>query len=182
MLTTKRLHIRAVHLDDAPRMFEYRSVPEIAQYLSMTPQCVQDMEQIILQTARDIDIPDTWFQLVIIEKSSEQIIGDIGIHFLPNDNMQVEIGYTLDKNFHKKGYATEGVSKVIDFIFNTLNKHRITASIDPGNKNSLQLVKRLGFRKEAHFVKSLYFKGQWVDDIIYAMLSEEWEAKEKDPD
>ena len=58
-----------------------------------------------------------------------------------------------------------------------LKKHRITASIDPRNTSSIRLIERLGFRKEAHFKQSLFFHGEWVDDLIYAMLAEEWKTK-----
>jgi RimJ/RimL family protein N-acetyltransferase len=49
------------------------------------------------------------------------------------------------------------------------------ASVDPDNTNSIQLVERIGFRKEAHFVESLYIKGRWADDLIYALLYRDWE-------
>jgi len=55
-----------------------------------------------------------------------------------------------------------------------LNKHRIIASIDPDDKNSIRLVERIGFRKEAHFVESLLINGKWVDDLIYALIEKDW--------
>ena len=56
-------------------------------------------------------LENTWFQFVLIEKASGRLIGDIGIHFLETDaeNKQVEIGYTLDKNYRGKGYASEAL-------------------------------------------------------------------------
>ncbi|WP_336702316.1 GNAT family protein [Chryseobacterium indologenes] len=38
-------------------------------------------------------------------------------------------------------------------------------------------MERIGLRKEGHFVKSLFWKNKWVDDIIYAVLREEWPTK-----
>jgi len=99
----------------------------------------------------------------------------LGIHFFDNSNKQVEIGCTLNKYFQNKGYATESMKIVIDYLFKKLNKHRIIASIDPGNKRSVQLVERIGFRKEAHFVESLLMNGKWVDDLIYALIEKDWE-------
>jgi RimJ/RimL family protein N-acetyltransferase len=77
----------------------------------------------------------------------------------------------------KKGYATEALTKIVDYLLNDLNKHRIIASIDPANSDSIRLIERLGFRKEAHFIKSLFFRGEWVDDLIYAILAHEWKNK-----
>lgn len=176
---TSRLQIRPICIDDKETIFSYRSDPETNKYLSLIPQSVDDIAEFISNSSTDINVPGTWFQLAIIERSSTQLIGDIGIHFLNSDpeNKQVEIGYTLNKDFRGKGYATEALFAVIDYLFNTLDKHRITASIDPTNLNSIKLVERLGFRKEAHFIESLFFHGKWVDDVVYAILAKEWKTK-----
>lgn len=173
---TERLFIRPVRMDDKDSLFRYRSDPDTNQYLSLIPQSVDDVAVFIGKSATDIDIPGTWFQFVLIEQASGMLIGDIGIHFLDTDpeNRQAEIGYTLDKEYRGNGYATEALKTIIDYLFNTLNKHRIIASIDPINTASIKLVERLGFRREAHFVESIFFHGKWVDDLIYAVLAKEW--------
>jgi RimJ/RimL family protein N-acetyltransferase len=38
-------------------------------------------------------------------------------------------------------------------------------------------MERIGFRKEGHFVKSLFWKNNWVDDVIYALLQQDWIKK-----
>ena len=38
----------------------------------------------------------------------------------------------------------------------------------------MKLLERVGMRKEAHFVQSLQFRGEWVDDVIFAILADEW--------
>jgi RimJ/RimL family protein N-acetyltransferase len=176
---TERLLIRPVSIGDKESMFRYRSDSETNKYLSLIPETVEDIAAFIGKTSSEIDISGTWFQLVIIEQISNLLIGDIGIHFLDSDNQQVEIGYTLDKEFRGKGYAYEALTNVNDYLINSLNKHRIIASIDPANLDSIRLIERLRFRKEAHFVESLYFHGKWVDDLVYAILSKEWKSYNK---
>lgn len=172
---TNRLIIRPITLNDKIDIFNYRSDKETNQFQSWIPDTIKDVENFINNTSTKIDEPKTWFQFVIIEKESGKIIGDIGIHFFDKDNKQVELGCTLDKYFHNKGYATEALICVINYLFCDLNKHRIITSIDPFNKNSIRLVQRIGFRKEAHFIESLFVKGKWVDDIIYALIEKDWE-------
>lgn len=178
-IKTTRLHIRPIDINDKAAMFTYRSDSETNKYLSFIPRTVDDVAEFILNSAKEFNIPGSWFQLAIVKKASTKMIGDIGIHFLAsnNENKQVEIGYTLNKEYRGKGYATEALSAVIDYLFNVLNKHRITASIDPANQSSIKLVERLNFRKEAHFKESLFFHGKWVDDVIYALLAKEWRDK-----
>src|SRR5690606_29222960 len=112
--TTERLMIRPVEIGDKNALFPYRVDPGTSKYLSLVPQSVDDVEEFIKKASGEINVPGTWFQFVIIEKVTDQLIGDIGIHFLNTDpeNKQVEIGYTLDRNFRGNGYATEALSVI----------------------------------------------------------------------
>jgi RimJ/RimL family protein N-acetyltransferase len=175
ILETKRLVIRPIKIDDKCEVFEYRSDRETNKYQGWIPSTLNDVEIFIGKISKQINEPKTWFQFVIVEKETQKIIGDLGIHFFDSENMQAEIGCTLNKNFQNKGYAAESVKRVIDYLFVELRKHRIITSIDPENKNSVRLVERIGFRKEAHFVESLFINEKWVDDLIYAMIEKDWE-------
>ena len=51
------------------------------------------------------------------------------------------------------------------------------ANLDPRNDASAALCRRLGMREEAHFVEDIWFKGEWADSAIYAILDREWRAR-----
>jgi RimJ/RimL family protein N-acetyltransferase len=172
-LETERLIIRPIDPDDKYEIFEYHSDAETNKYQGWIPKTLADAETFIDNVSKQINEPETWFQFVLIDKGTEKIIGDIGIHFIGKENKQVEIGCTINKVFQNKGYAKESVIRVIDYLFTDLKKHRITASIDPHNINSIRLFESIGFRKEAHFVESLFINGKWVDDLIYALLEKD---------
>lgn len=174
-LESERLILRPININDKAEIFAYRSDKETNKYQGWIPETIADVESFINNIAKQIDEPGTWFQFSIIEKNSEKIVGDIGVHFWDKENRQVEIGCTLNKNFQKKGYASESLKRIIDYLFTELNKHRIIASIDPNNENSVRLVERIGFRKEAHFVESLFVNEKWVDDLIYSLIEKDWE-------
>lgn len=173
-LVTERLILRPIEKKDADAIFSYRSDSITNKYQGWIPRSLDDVHEFINKVAPEINILDTWFQFVIIRNDSNEIIGDVGIHFLNTDKKQVEIGCTLNKDYHGKGYATEALRQIIDYLFSKLNKHRIIASLDPGNTSSIKLVERLGFRKEAHFKESILINGEWVDDLVYAVLNKEW--------
>lgn len=176
-LETERLIIRPITLDDKNEIFEYRSDSVTNKYQGWIPTSLTDVEIFIKKVSKQINEPETWFQFIIIEKETQKIVGDLGIHFFGSENKQTEIGCTLNKKFHNKGYATESVKRVIDYLFKELDKHRIITSIDPENNNSIRLVERIGFRKEAHFIESILINDKWVDDLIYALLKKDWESK-----
>lgn len=155
-LESERLILRPMNIGDKVEIFAYRSDNVTNEFQGWIPKTIGDVEIFIDKIAKQVNEPDTWFQFVLIEKVSQKIIGDLGIHFLDKENKQVEIGCTLNKSYQKKGFAIESVRRVIDYLFKELNKHRIIASIDPRNANSIQLVERLGFRKEVRLVETVF--------------------------
>lgn len=177
LIKTGRLIIRLAEPEDAEGIFSYRSDLVENKYQGWFPASVDEVRTYISHMPETMDIANVCFQFVIILVDENKLIGDMGIIFTNHNNMQAEIGCTLRKYYQKKGYATEALKAMVEFLFGTLDKHRIIASIDPRNTASIRLIERLEFRKEAHFKESYYLRGEWVDDIIYAKLKTEWTGK-----
>jgi RimJ/RimL family protein N-acetyltransferase len=176
-IDTDRLLLRQLSLKDAPAMYSYRSDPKIMCYQTWHPSNEKEVAAFIRKNGRTaFNTVDTWFQLGVYLQATQELIGDLGIHFLPVENRQVEIGFTIGPAHQHKGYATEAVSHLLDYVLGRLGKHRVIASVDPANAGSIRLLERIGMRKEAHFRKSIWNGKDWADDIIYALLEKEWTA------
>jgi RimJ/RimL family protein N-acetyltransferase len=173
-IVTDRLILRDLRAADAEFMLIYRSDPEVFRYQSWEPASVDQLRSYFEELAgMDPDTPGAWYQLGIALRSSGELIGDCGIHIL-DDPRLAEIGITVAPRFQSRGYATEALRAIVGYLFAKLRKHRVSASIDPRNTDSIRLMQRLGFRQEAHMIGSLWFKGQWADDVVFAMLAREW--------
>ena len=176
---TQRLRLSPLVASDAPAMFEYRSDPEVCCYQSFEPGTIRDVEKFISSIQSTVlDTPGTWFQFAIRLQESGQLIGDFGTHFNADDPRQVEIGFTVSPTYQGRGYGAEAVVGALDYIFGSLQKHRVYASVDPRNRPSIRLLKHVGMRQEAHFLKSLWFKDDWVDDIVFGILESEWKSRQ----
>lgn len=175
IIDTDRLILKPLSLQDKEVFLAYRGNPEVFQFQSWDPPNLQEVENFIRQNLTVVpNTPDTWLQLGVYLHNS-LLIGDIGLHFLADD-AQVEIGYTLAPEHQGQGYAFEAVKAVLGYLFGHLGKHRVIGSVDPENIRSSRLLEKLGFRREGHFIKSVLIRGEWCDDVIYAMLKEEWLA------
>ncbi len=172
-IKTERLTIKSVSLTDAPDMFEYRTDECVVRFQTLNPKSINEIEDFIKDYTKFFNIEDKWFQLGIY--LHEKMIGDIGIHFIGPRNMQCEIGYTISHLYQNNGYGKESVRGVVNYLFKELKKHRIVASVDPGNAASIALLESVGFRKEGRFKKSILHNGRWEDDLVYALLDKEWE-------
>ncbi len=173
-ILTERLCLRCLRLEDTELMFAYRSDPQVMQYQSREPKALEEIRSFISSMlTRDFNEPG-WYQIGIALCDDGGLVGDCGIHVLETDSRIVEIGITIAPASQSMGYATEALTGVLDLLFGKLGKHRVFASVDPLNLPSMALMQRIGLRKEAHFVQSLWFKNSWADDVVFAILASEW--------
>ena len=171
-LKTNRLTIRAFTEVDLEIFTQYRSHPEVAKYQSWSDFDYSDALTLFEKTDyADFGAIGVWYQLAIADSESNTLLGDLAVHFIDND--QVEIGFTIAPENQKKHVAKEATSAFLEYLFTTLNKHRVVAITDTKNVASYRLLESLGFRREAHFRQNIFFKGAWGDEYQYAMLSSE---------
>lgn len=177
-IETHRLRLTEFADSDAETLFLLRSDPEVARFQGWIPEDLKAAQDFLRRNAEsDLSRAGNWLQLAIRTSSDGALIGDVGLHRLDGELKQVEIGFSVARAHHRRGNAAEAVSAVLDTLFRDLGQHRVTASVDPRNEASMALLPKLGFRQEAHHRRSLWFKGEWVDDVVFAMLAEEWHAK-----
>ncbi len=119
-----------------------------------------------------------WFQRAIRLRENGTLIGDLGVCLPEDPHESVEFGVSLAPAHQGRGYASEAVRALMACVFGQLGRHRIHASVDPRNLASMAMLRALGLRQEAHHRESLWFKGEWADDVIFAMLDHEWRAQQ----
>jgi RimJ/RimL family protein N-acetyltransferase len=174
-ISSTRIRIDRLKPLDVQAMHGYRSDPEVARYQGWQPKTLEDISDFISSQSEMVTpTPGQWFQLGIFLGDTPKLIGDCGIQILQGDPRQAEIGVTLDPRHQGQGLATECLHCLFDYLFSNLHLHRVICSIDPRNIASVRLVNNLGMRQEAHFVQSYWFKDQWADDLIFALLAHEW--------
>ncbi|MBD2386419.1 GNAT family N-acetyltransferase [Cylindrospermum sp. FACHB-282] len=178
-LETPRLVLRNFKDEDTATFITYRNDPEIAKYQSWDipyPETAA-REFIKLLQKTSPGILGEWYQLAIALKTTGEMIGDCAFCILAEDGQQAEIGFTLGLSHQKQGYGTEAVNRLLQHLFIDYNLHRVRANCDHANIASAKLLNRVGMRQEGHFVKSLWSKGHWVDEVWFAILREEWQSQ-----
>lgn len=110
---------------------------------------------------------------VIVERSTGEMVGDALLALTSVVHRQGEIGYALRPGFAGRGYATEASMALLRLGFQTYGLHRICARADGRNIASTAVLERLGMRREAYFVQNEWVKGEWTDEVVYAMLADE---------
>ncbi len=173
-IETARLRLRQFAPQDIEAFLAYRNDPDVARYQGWEATSRQEAEDFIAEMgALQPGTPDQWFQFALALKSSDVLIGDIGLR-VDENGQQGMVGYTLAREYQGQGYMTEAMRAVLDMAFEQFMLHRMIALVDPANTPSWKLLERLGFRREGHFIEHWFNKGRWVDDYQYALLGREW--------
>ena len=114
--------------------------------------------------------------LWIFEKTAtakRKVIGNVDFtHIIRGPFQSCFLGYSIDKEKGRKGYATEAVSHACNYVFAHLHLHRIEANIMPSNKASIKVVEKLGFINEGLAARYLKIHGRWEDHVHYVLLNE----------
>ena len=174
-LTTARLVLRRFTEADVPAFHAYRNDPALARYQSWESCDLAAAKAFIrLHQTCDAGVPGQWLQIAIALNDTNELIGDCALKVLAHEPKQATMGGTLARRYHWRGYAMEAFACLIEAAFLQLDLHRVVADTDPENTASWKLMERLGLRREAHLQQSLWFKGRWADEYIYAVLREEW--------
>ena len=102
------------------------------------------------------------------------LVGSVSMMVSRGITQTAIIGYTIYNNHWGKGYGTEALERLLEITFKEKNLHRAVAGIEPGNRRSVRLVRKFGFRREGVSKRALLDQGKWIDLIQYALTSEEY--------
>lgn len=180
-LETERLILRRFSDDDLAPFLAYLNDPLVARYQTWESYTEEQARDVIeKQKNLEPGLPGKWFTFAIELKETKKLVGHVALSVKEQDQQQAEIGFTLAREFHGQGLAREATACVLDYTFDVLGLHRVVAIADCENESSVNLLGRLGMRREGHFIQNIWFKGKWGDEYLYAILREEWLRKRAD--
>jgi RimJ/RimL family protein N-acetyltransferase len=175
-METARLRLRRFIPADAPALAAYRSDPEVSRYQSWeSPVPIEEAERLAATRSAGDPRDPGWFQYAVERLEAPGLIGDVGVRRY-DDGRQAELGFTFASAFQGRGYATEAVTRMVEFLLVEEGLHRLSAGCDRRNLRSAGLLERVGFRREGHLVQSFWIKGEWTDDVLYGLLASEHQA------
>ncbi|HEV7935363.1 MAG TPA: GNAT family N-acetyltransferase [Actinomadura sp.] len=176
-LRSERLLLRPYGIDDLEDLYDIWSRPQVTRYLYFGPHDRDQAREAVLgdrsQATTLRDEGDRLILAVVLPETGA-VIGDVLLRWTSREHRQGEIGYIFHPAHGGKGYATEATRVMLRLGFEELGLHRIIGRLDGRNSASARVLERLGMRREAHLVQNEFDKGEWTDEVVYALLEEEW--------
>lgn len=169
ILETDRLILRRYCKEDLQDLYEYLSDEEVVMHEPYKPMNMTEVQE-------NLEWRISTDEMIAVElKNNKKMIGNV--YLGKREFEALEIGFVFNKEYWGNGYAKESCAALIQKAF-TEGVHRIFAECDPDNLGSWKLLESLGFTREAHLRKNIYFwKDEndtpiWKDTFIYATLSQ----------
>jgi ribosomal-protein-alanine N-acetyltransferase len=142
ILTTERLTLRQLAINDEQEIFTLRSDIEINKYLDrQISNTINDARNFINKIINNNSV---YWAITLSDKNI--LVGTICLFGFSDENYKCEIGFELLTNFQRQGIMTEAVEKVIDYAFNTIKVKKIEASLHRDNLSSIKLLEKFSFR------------------------------------
>jgi RimJ/RimL family protein N-acetyltransferase len=183
-IETDRLTLRRYVENDYDDLLKLQSNPDVTRFLLYDVRTPEQVREALTGRLADVPMLDLSFwrdgqalTVAVILRDTGQHLGEVSLFMNNTEQRTGEIGYVFHPSSHGHGYAAEATVELLRLGFEELGLHRIIARLDARNDGSVKLLNRLGLRQEAHFVKNEYLKDEWTDELVFAMLFDEWNKR-----
>lgn len=150
-LTTDRLVLRQLHIDDANEIYLLRSDASVNKYLDREKATVIDDATNFINRIKNAVAKNESLYWAITIKGNNSLIGTICLFSMDIEKDRAEIGYELIPKFQGKGFMQESISTVIKFAFDDLRIKTITAALNADNSKSVTILERNYFKLDSNF-------------------------------
>jgi ribosomal-protein-alanine N-acetyltransferase len=173
-LSTERLLLRALSMDDLDDFYAYACDPEVARTTSWEPHRSREESRLFIAHTLSLYEGGERTLWAIEEISSGRMIGTVGLHELHSMHARATLAYALARPCWSRGLTTEAARAVLDFGFHALHLNRIEAFSLPLNVASRRVMEKLGMTHEGTLRERMWIKGAFRDLAYYAILKSEW--------
>ena len=177
-ITTERLLLRPLRPGDEADVLAYRGQEGVARFMPQYPLTAEAAADFVALRVDATTIAKDGDRILLAMELDHRVIGDVMLRVRQLEHQQGEVGWVIHPDHGGRGLVTEAARALLRVGFTEFGLHRICAELDPRNGPSARVCERLGMRREALFREDFWFKGEWGDSAIYAILRSEWERQQ----
>ena len=159
-IETARLILRNVAAKDADNMYDYRNNEICARYQRGQTKDYAGIVALVERRKNDVMSVDAPFMVAVALKETDEMVGEIVV--MPNDGT-ISLGYTFSYKHHRKGYAFEALTALINMLHKQYPEWNFISFTEPENEPSMALLKKLGY-KDMGYIPSMESRafGKWT--------------------
>jgi len=172
-LRGRQVVLRELRASDAPSLFALLTTEEVSRFISPPPSTVEGFERFISWTLRQ-RAAGTYACFAVTVVGYDTAIGIFQVRSMEPGFETAEWGFAIGSAFWGTGLFQEGAGLVLDFAFDTIGVHRLEARAAVKNGRGNGALQKLGAVQECRLRNSFLKDGQYIDQVLYAMLDTDW--------
>ena len=175
-IETERLLLRPLTAADLDDLMALHSREDVARYLYLEAGDTAAIRDSFESKLGDTSLEDEGerLSLAAVRREGGPVIGEVTLWWRSRKHASGEVGFVFHPDHGGSGLATEAAAVMLDIGFRDVGLHRIIGRCDARNEPSARLMERLGMRCEARLLENEWVKGEWTDELSYAILDREW--------
>ncbi|HTT59885.1 MAG TPA: GNAT family N-acetyltransferase [Acidimicrobiales bacterium] len=175
---TARLVLRSFQANDLDDLAAIFADVSVNRFLYTEPRSRDETARALDKRLGVVSEPDedTILRVAVALPTTNRLVGDFMLRWSEDVHRQGEVGGSLHPDVHGRGYASEVYEALLEIAFTRYDQHRVCGRCDARNAPSVRSLEKVGLRREAHFVENEFVKGEWTDEIVLAILQNEWRA------
>jgi len=182
VLETERLLLRQMVKSDAEALVAILHGEGVSRWLlnNLEQVTLKDEQNYVRAMRRQFEKGQR-IDWIICDRITGEPMGNIGISRSPMERMhnKASAGFMLGRAYWGKGYMTEAFGAVLDYAFGTLGLNRVSAGHFEGNVASGRVQQKCGLLYEGTHRRALLKNGTYYDELMYAIVREDWEKGRK---
>jgi RimJ/RimL family protein N-acetyltransferase len=178
VLSGKRVTLRELRASDAPSLFAMLTTEEVSRFISPPPTTVNGFERFIAWTIRQRSA-GTYACFAVTLHGSDTAIGIFQLRELDPGFGTAEWGFAIGSPFWGTGAFMEGAELMVQFAFETVGVHRLEARAAVRNGRGNGALRKIGAVQEGVLRKAFLKDGEYLDQVLWTILDEDWDATRK---
>lgn len=166
------LRLRHLADGDAGAVFELFGAPEVVRFMSVRRLRSEAEARDFIAGIQDGFLSGTLYQWGI--ELERELVGTCTLAGIERQHRRAELGFAVLRRWWGRRVVSRALPPVIEFAFERLGLHRLEADADPRNEASLQVLERLGFRREGLLRERYFQEGEAQDAVVFGLLRREW--------
>jgi ribosomal-protein-alanine N-acetyltransferase len=176
VLNGTNITLREMRASDAPSLFALLTREEVARFISPPPSTVEGFERFITWAARQ-RAAGAYVCFAVTLDESDTAIGIFQLRSTEPGFGTAEWGFALGSPFWGTGIFEKGAALVMEFAFETVGVHRLEARAAVRNGRGNGALRKIGAVQEGILRKSFLKNGEYLDQMLWTVLDEDWRAK-----
>ncbi|NRB25965.1 GNAT family N-acetyltransferase [Shewanella sp.] len=167
-ITSSRIKLQPLDQSDWELFKELNQCPKIMEHLyDRLP--LDQIKTVFESRTRPITEKSDGWCFSISDASTGEKLGNIGLKLTDIKERIAEVGFMLKEEAQGKGYASEALNLVAEYVFHTLKLNKIAAICSTENSGSYKLLEKVGFSRESFLPQNTSINGKLVDDYVYGL-------------